>query len=68
MTFALWVTVHVVLAVAFLFAWRIRLAAASFLLVPVAPLLALRNGRGALGVLWVVAAAAYVTLLVVARS
>ncbi len=61
-TFGLWVTVHVVQAVAFVLAWRFRLAALGFFVVPVAPVLAYRSGHRVLATLWVVAAIAYVAL------
>ncbi|HEX7604279.1 MAG TPA: hypothetical protein VF316_21825 [Polyangiaceae bacterium] len=66
-TLALWVTIHVVLAAALALSARKRLGALSFFVPVAAPIVAFRSRERALGVAWLVAGAAYVTLLLSAR-
>lgn len=67
-SFAAWVTVHVLIAAALFFSSRKRFAAIAFFVPFAAPIVALRERERVLGVAWLVAGAAYVALWLYART
>lgn len=66
-SFAAWITVHVLTAGAFFLSARKKLAVIALLVPVAAPWVALRHRQRALGVAWLVCAALYVALLAASR-